>query len=106
MVERFRHATRTQYSQGVPPSFATRFRKAEFEFLDRFEVDMRELLHVDQEYEYFVPLTVGDALEVTTQIADMKDRRGMYFVVLRTDIVSNQVKKIASHTTFVVRPKK
>lgn len=66
---------------------------------------MRELLHVDQEYEYLAPLKTGDPLKVSTRIGEIKERRGMYFVTLHTDVFGGEDKKIVSNTTFVVRPK-
>lgn len=102
-LEEFRQATRTQFSPGFPPTFPTCFRKAEFDFLERFEVDMRLLLHVDQEYHYIKPLKVGDVLTITTSVGDVKERKGMYFVTLTTDFVSGKDAKIKSNTTFVVR---
>lgn len=66
---------------------------------------MRALLHLDQEYEYLSPLCAGDHLTVTTRVGEIKERRGMQFVVLHTDIQCGAEKKIISNTTFVVRIK-
>lgn len=101
--EAFRQATLTKYSLGFPPTYATSFRKAEFDFLDRFEVDMRSLLHMDQEYIYLKPLDVGDTVTITTRVGEIRERRGMIFVTLYTDLICKGETKIRSNTTFVVR---
>ena len=100
-LKEFRFATQTEFANHFPPTYPTVFRKAEFDFLDRFEVDMRLLLHVDQEYIYLVPLQLGDPLTVTTRVGEVKERRGMYFVTLHTDFVSRGEAKVRSNTTLL-----
>ena len=102
-LKEFREATSTEFTPGFPPTYATVFRKAEFDFLDRFKVDMRLLLHVDQEYIYLVALRIGDTLNITTSVGEIRERRGMHFVTLHTDFVCKGEAKIRSNTTFVVR---
>lgn len=103
-VSDFRNATGTRFTSGVPVTFPTMFRKAEFQFLDLCEVDMRQLLHVDQEYEYVSPVEVGDVLDVSTKIESVRERRGMYFFTLKTEISAGKKMKVISITQFVVRP--
>ena len=43
-VELFKSAIRLQYTEGIPPTYATTFRKGEFAFLDRFHVNLKNLL--------------------------------------------------------------
>lgn len=102
-IQAFRNATRTEHAALVPLTFPTCFRKAEFDFLERFEVDMRDLLHVDQEYVYHSPFQVGDVLTVSTKVGDAKERRGMLFVKLYTDISQGSQLRITSNTSFVVK---
>lgn len=103
VVTAFRKATRTEYAQSIPPTFPTCFRKAEFDWLDRIQVDMRTLLHTEQEYEYLVPLTIGDKLSVTTSVESCRERRGMTFIVLLSQAFRGDIEMIRSHTTFVLR---
>ncbi len=99
----FRSATKTEYALGMPPTLATIYRASEFEWLARLNIDMRQLLHTDQEYEYLVPLEVGDAPVVTTRVKDYRERRGMQFYVLESDIVCNGVTKLYTRSSFIVR---
>lgn len=99
----FAHATQSQHFKRIPPTLATRFRKAEFEWLEKMKVDMRTLLHIEQEYEYLFPLEVGDLVSVSTKIKEWKERKSMTFVTLETQIVANQIVKIKSLTTFLLQ---
>ena len=101
-VKAFALATSSEHFKTLPPSFATRFRKAEFEGLTRMNVDMRTLLHIEQEYEYLEPLKVGDKVAVSTKIAEWKERRSMTFVTLETTIMAGSATKIKSTTTFLL----
>jgi hypothetical protein len=102
-VSAFRKATSTAHTRAIPPTFPTCFRKAEFDWLDLIKVDMRTLLHTEQEYEYLVPLQVGDTLTVTTSVESCRERRGMTFFVLLSEVSDGKAVKVRSHTTFVLR---
>lgn len=102
-VRLFCEATRSTHCVGVPPTFATIFRKAEFQWLSHMKVDMRNLLHTEQEYEYFEPLEVGDKLSITTSIQDWKERRGMVFTTLASEVCCEGKVKVRSSTSFVLR---
>ncbi len=102
-VQAFAEATLSEHFKTIPPSFATRFRKAEFEWLTRMQVDMRTLLHIEQEYEFVSPLVVGDPVEVSTKIAQWKERKSMTFVTLETTISAQGKVKIKSITTFLLQ---
>jgi len=101
-INAFRVATRTTYS-GTPPTFATLFRDAEWKWLDRLKINMRDLLHSDQEYHYLQPLKAGDEPVVATKMKSHRERRGMHFFTLETVISCNGVPKILAQTGFVVR---
>ncbi len=102
-VSNFAAATHSQFFQSIPPSFATRFRKAEFEWLNQLKVDMRTLLHVEQEYEYLSALFLGIPLNVSSRISEWKERRSMTFVTIETNISQTNEVKIKSSTTFLLQ---
>jgi hypothetical protein len=101
-IEVFRAATRTAHWK-VPPTFCTFLRWAEWRWLDRLTVDMRGLLHTEQEYEYLAPLAPGDVFEVSTVLASDRERRGMRFVTLETTVEVRGRNVLVSRTSFVVR---
>jgi len=106
-VASFRAATQSDHSTGIPATFSTRFRHAEFEWLDRLEVDMHNLLHTEQEYEYHEPFRVGDTPVVRTSIKDYRERVGkqakLVIIVFESQIRSGQRLNMTTLTTFVVR---
>lgn len=105
-VESFRAATRANLSQ-IPLTFATRFRDAEYQWLDRLKVDMRHLLHADQEYVFHRALKVGDSISLKSWLSDRKERQRtglkMQFFKLETEIRVGSEIVISTATTFVVK---
>lgn len=102
-LRRFEQATLTTRRDTPPLTFPTVYRATEFQWLDRLNIDMHRLLHTDQEYEYVEPLKEGDCPVVSTRIRDYRERRGMLFVTLESEIRANGVLKIRSYSAFVVR---
>ncbi len=102
-VEKFKKATHTTYSSGIPKTFVTLYRRAEFDWLGRLGVDFRNLLHTDQEYDYLEPLEVGDEPVVRTKIADKKDRKSLTMLTLQSDIIVEGRTKVSALTTFMIR---
>lgn len=102
-IEAFRRATRTEHSPGVPYTFATLMRAAEFEWVDRIPITERAVLHAEQEYEYFSDLRPGDRPRVTTSLKNLKARSGMRFLVLESRIECQGELRVIGNTTFVIR---
>lgn len=101
-ITAFQNAVRAS-SSGMPPSFPTVFRAAEFKFLDRLNANMRHLLHTEQEYAYLQPLVAGDEPLFSTRFTSHRERRGTHFMTLATEISCAGVVKIIATTSFVIR---
>lgn len=101
-LDAFRSAVRAT-SAGAPPTFATRFRGSEFQWLDRLQVDMHQLLHTAQEYEFHQPLSAGQAIVTTSRLLEDKSRRGLRFVSVRTEIEADGQLAVVAETQFVLR---
>lgn len=102
-IDKFAQATCSEHFSDSPLTLPTVLRAAEFKWLDRLQVDMRELLHTDQEYEYIEALQEGDVPTVYTRISERRERRGMVFVVLESEIRCNDKIAIIARSSFVVR---
>lgn len=100
----FLEATRTLTTKNFPLSFATIFRRAEFLWLERMKVDLRNLLHTDQVYEYVTAFQIGDVPKISTKMLQWRERRGMVFVTLESDVTVSGARRVLATTTFVVRP--
>lgn len=103
----FKKATCTVSAEEVPLTFITRFRHLEFDILGKMKVDLKNLLHTEQEYSYFEPFHVGDSLNIKTKVRECRERRGSQSVLTILSIASEFFcqgrLKALSLTTFVIR---
>jgi hypothetical protein len=102
-IQDFAAATCSVHFQGTPLTFPTVFRATEFRWLDRLQLDMQKLLHTEQEYEYVSQLKEGDTLNIATRITEYRQRRGLLFVTLETDVVRRSELVMKGRSAFVVR---
>src|SRR6476660_206008 len=65
-IAAFARATKSEHFVSTPATYPTIFRSTEFLWLDRLEIDLHQLLHTEQEYEYLRPLREGDVPTVST----------------------------------------
>lgn len=102
-LTQFNEAVGAKYAGRVAPSFGTTFRKAEFDFLGKMKVDLRNLLHTEQDYDYVSQFQEGDIPEIETKLFSAKERRGMVFVTLETEVKANGQLRLRSVSSFVLR---
>lgn len=101
--DQFNRAVSAQYALGPAPTFATTLRKAEFDFLDRLKVNLKNLLHTEQEYQFVTRFLEGDLLTVETKLASSKQRRGMVFVSMESEVKVGGELRLRSISSFVLR---
>lgn len=110
MVSRLRAATDTKFTKDVPLTLPTLFRRPEFDWLERLGVDLRNLLHTEQEYQYHSPLKVGDMPVIRTWISDFKERKGKAFslsiVEMTSSVHCDNEHRVTSVTNFVIKETK
>jgi len=93
---------------GVPPTIVT---VPEIEAgLDhvvsdpRLGVDLSRVLHGEQEYWWSRPVVVGETLTASATIEGVRDKGGMRFLVLRTEVMDEAGELVASgRSTLIVR---
>ena len=106
-TDAFLKGTHSHYAQAIPPTYVTLFRRAEYDWLARLKIEIPELLHGDQQYEYLAPLQTDQPIQVRTKLASWKERNTpkvrLIFVVMESEIFCNQILAVRSRTTFVVR---
>jgi hypothetical protein len=61
-------------STAVPTVF-TYFRQGEFELLSRFGIELKQVLHAEQEYRYDSPLACGEEIRYSTALASVIEKR-------------------------------
>lgn len=102
-VERLRRVTNSQSKMWFPPTYPTIYRMGEFEWLKRLDVNLRQLLHTEQEYEYLKPLEVGKTPLIRTYLKSEKKRRGLLFLLFESLISMDGVDRMVARTQFVIR---
>ena len=74
----------------VPPTYVTRFRQGEFELLARLGVPLQNILHAEQDYQYFERLKPGMKILYETTLANSFEKKGregsLRFLVTETRV--------------------
>jgi hypothetical protein len=91
----------------VPNSFLTCFRDAEFYIFDNLQIDLSQLLHTTQSFEYFEKFFAGDTIRSVPQITRVLAKRNSQnpFVLLEftTKYFREQTQLAESLSTLFVR---
>jgi acyl dehydratase len=63
-------------------------------------MDLKRVLHGEQEFEYLKPIYAGDVLTAVTKVADIYEKTGsrggkMTFVVMDTEFTNQKGEKVA-----------
>ncbi len=74
--------------------------------LDTLKIDLRELLHGEQRFDYHAPVCAGDTLRFQTRVSDIYDKKGgaLEFVVNDTKVINQFGEHVSDlHSVIVVR---
>ncbi|WP_306555171.1 MaoC family dehydratase N-terminal domain-containing protein [Acidovorax sp.] len=74
--------------------------------LDTLKIDLREVLHGEQRFDYHAPVCAGDTLRFQTRVADIYDKKdgALEFVVNDTKVTNQLGDHVADlHSVIVVR---
>jgi len=92
----------------TPLTFPTTFGFA-FDLLENLNIDYLNLLHGEQEYEYFRPIKAGNELICQSRVTDIYEKKGQTgtidFIVLETETKDKNTDKLVviSRTTLLIR---
>jgi len=107
LLDNFRSALGASSIEGMPPTFPTLFRKTEYDWLDRLNVNLKDLLHGDQEYLYHRNIRAGDRLHIKTAVTSIKERSvggsKMRWIRVTTELFSDEALCVTGKTTFVAK---
>jgi N-terminal half of MaoC dehydratase len=68
------------------------------------DIEFSRVLHVDQRFVANRPIRVGDVISGTAEIESVRERMGMAWLVIRTDIRTDKDEHVAStYSTILVR---
>ncbi|WP_338180406.1 MaoC family dehydratase N-terminal domain-containing protein [Candidatus Dormiibacter inghamiae] len=106
-VEAFARAVGADPAQGVPPTFAAvygLFATAPQLFQDaEAAVDVANLLHAEQEFEWTRHPEVGETVVAQGRIVSDQQRRGMRLLGFETFVSSGDEPVCRSKTLFIIR---
>lgn len=110
-VQYFSQVVGSTYPEEVPPTFITICRDGEFELFDHFGISLTKVLHGEQDYSYFKPISVGMELNFQTTLSNAHEKRGrtslMQFLTFETEITEQPSNTLVakSKTTIIIREK-
>jgi acyl dehydratase len=74
----------------VPPTFATAAEFAVMRFIvgdAELGLDFSRVVHAEQEYEWYRPFRMGEALTVRSRIASIRQKAGNGFLTIETEVL-------------------
>lgn len=101
-LEAFKKATQTDHSV-FPLTYATLYRQGEFKIVQELGIDLKNLLHSEQSYDFLQPLEAGDRPMILTRIKENKSKRGIQFLTLESEVICEGKKKLTCESTMVIR---
>lgn len=70
----------------------------------RLGIDLSRVLHAEQEYQWSRPVLVSETLTASATIESVRDKGGMRFLILRTEVVDEAGEPVAAgRSTLIVR---
>lgn len=95
-------------SPAIPTVF-TKFRHGEFELMNALGIELKQVLHAEQQYEMHAPLSPSEEIRFTTRLASVVEKKGktgnMAFMAFETEFVrtGDNVTVATAHSTMVYR---
>jgi len=85
------NTSHSQISSAVIPTVFTVFRAGEFEIVAGMGIELKQILHAEQEYQIMAPLLPGEEIRFKTTLTNVMEKKGkgtkLAFLVLQTDFV-------------------
>jgi len=104
-------AKKPSKDSSIAPSMFTIFRNGEFEIMDAIGVQLKQVLHAEQEYEFFKPILPDQEVEYQAELTSVLEKKGkdyrMSFLVCETKLTIVEDHSIAGicKSTIVYREK-
>lgn len=81
----------TPISSAAIPTVFTIFRAGEFELIDSLGIQLKQVLHAEQEYKVEALLSPGEELQYSTTLTNVMEKKGkgtkLAFLVFQTDFI-------------------
>ena len=95
----------------IAPSMFTLFHGGDFEILDLLGIQLKQVLHAEQEFEYFTPIEPDQEVEYQSELTSVHEKKGkdyrMCFLVFETKVFLSEDQTAAGicRSTIVYREK-
>lgn len=96
-------------SDVAPPTFMTVFRGGEFELFKVLNVELANILHAEQEYQYETPIHAGSTIRFETVLTQALEKQGssvhLQFLTFETDFHTedgSELRCIGKSKTMIV----
>lgn len=90
----------------LPPTFPTVFMfwggGGLEDALRQIGVEIWNVLHAEQEYEYLHPVQIGDRITGQTRITDVYDKAGMNFVAFETEYTNQDGETVIKDRALII----
>lgn len=74
------------------------------EVMSEIGVEMRQVLHGDQEYKYLNPIRIGDTISGSTRVKSVRARAGMDFIGMETTYTNQHGDEVViEQATLIIR---
>lgn len=72
--------------------------------LDALGVDLKRVLHAEQQFEYFAPIRPGDTLQVERRVAELYDKKNgaMEFIVIESTVQRDDGTRVGTSRQVVL----
>jgi len=110
-LRNFCEAIGLDYNGTAPPTYITVFRSSEFSLFDELDIPLSNVLHAEQEYNYFKKIVPGMLMTFATGLEKYVVKKGgttrLHFLTFQTYFNDKQKDELlaTSKTIVVVREK-
>jgi N-terminal half of MaoC dehydratase len=72
--------------------------------VDALSIDLRRVMHSEQEFEYFAPIRAGDEITVVRRVVDIYDRKAgaMEFVVVESTLQNHEGVRVGRSKQWIL----
>jgi hypothetical protein len=89
------------------PTFQTIFREGEFQLLEDMKLELKDVLHGEQEYEWLHSIPVGANLTYRTQLKQVTEKKGkgsnLFFFLFETEVENEGTLHVRCLSTIIFR---
>lgn len=99
-LNKLKEATFSKHLDAARYIYPTIYRHNEFSWLNRLGIGLKNILHIEQEFQYILPQPEDEIPVIKTKLLNFKERSNFNIIMLETEIITNGTINTISRTTF------